>query len=286
MGRRDLADVLADLDLGGHVAVLVLHRNELVDAAKDRLALGGDQTLADAERVDLCVLHPEILNEVLIERVGNGDGAVFPARLIEHLARLAGEIGDIAAVEANAALFDAQGLQNIIERLDGIGDTGLERVIRIHKQNGVLRVELAVGGKGIVLRVEHLHPGMRHRAERGRAVELVGDGAGSAAAAGDIGGACAVDGGGGALRAAGAELHHGAALGGADDAVGLGRDQALVVDGQKSEGFKQLRLDRGRAHDDHWLLREDGRALGYGVNVAAEVEVCKIVEELLAENTA
>ena len=59
-----------------------------------------------------------------------------------------------------------------------------------------------------------------------------------------------------------------------------------MVDGQKSEGFKQLRLDRGRAHDDHWLLREDGRALGHGVNVAAEVEVCKIVEEFLAEDTS
>ena len=75
-------------------------------------------------------------------------------------------------------------------------------------------------------------------------------------------------------------------LGGADDAVGLGGDQALMVHGQKRERFKQLRLDRGRAHDDHRLFREDGRALGHGVNVAAEVEVCKIVEEFLAEDTS
>ena len=87
-------------------------------------------------------------------------------------------------------------------------------------------------------------------------------------------------------RAAGAELHHGAALGGADDAVGLGGDQALVVDGQQGEGLEQLRLDRGRAHNDHRLLREHGRALGHGVNVAAEVEVRKVVKELLADHIA
>ena len=127
---------------------------------------------------------------------------------------------------------------------------------------------------------------MGHGAAGGNAIELVGDGAGSAAAARNIGSTSAIDGGGGALRAAGTELHHGVALGGADDAVGLGGDQALMVHGQKRERFKQLRLDRGRAHDDHRLFREDGRALGHGVNVAAEVEVCKIVEEFLAEDTS
>ena len=50
---RDLADVLADLDLGDDVSVLILHRDELVDAAEDRLALGGDETLANAEGVGL-----------------------------------------------------------------------------------------------------------------------------------------------------------------------------------------------------------------------------------------
>ena len=127
---------------------------------------------------------------------------------------------------------------------------------------------------------------MGHRAERGRTVELVGDGAGGAAAARDIGGARAVDGGGRTLRAAGAKLHHGVASGGADDAVGLGRNETLVVDGQKREGLKQLRLDRGCAHNDHRLLGEHGCALGHGVDVAAEMEVCKIVQKLLAENTA
>ena len=125
MRRRDLADVLADLDLGDDIAVLVLHRDELIDAAEDRLALGGDEALADAEGVDLRILHPEVLNEVLVERVRNGDGALRPARLVEHLACLAGKIGDVAAVQADAALFDAHGLEHVVERLDGVGNAGL-----------------------------------------------------------------------------------------------------------------------------------------------------------------
>ena len=125
MRCRDLADVLADLDLGDDIAVLVLHCDELIDATEDRLALGGNETLADAEGVDLRVLHPEVLDEVLVERVRNGDGAFRPARLVEHLARLAGKIGDVAAVQADAALFDAKRLQDVVERFDGVGNAGL-----------------------------------------------------------------------------------------------------------------------------------------------------------------
>ena len=51
----DLADVLADLDLGDDIAVLVLHCDELIDAAEDRLALGGNETLTDAEGAEIRV---------------------------------------------------------------------------------------------------------------------------------------------------------------------------------------------------------------------------------------
>ena len=138
--------------------------------------------------------------------------------------------------------------------------------------------------EGVVLGVEHLHPGVGHRAERGHAVELVRDGAGRADAAADVGGACADDGGGGALRAAGAEFHHAAALGRAGDAVGLRGDQALVINGQQREGLDELRLDGGRAHNDHRLLREHGRPLRYGVNIAGEAEGAQIFQKFLAEN--
>ena len=88
----------------------------------------------------------------------------------------------------------------------------------------------------------------------------------------------------GALGPAGAELQHRAALGGPDDAVGLGGNEALVVDGQQGE-----RLDRaaprwpGRGPPPAARLREHRRALRHGVDIAGEAEVPQIVQKLLAE---
>ena len=89
----------------------------------------------------------------------------------------------------------------------------------------------------------------------------------------------------GALRAAGAELHHAAALGRADDAVGLGGDQALVIDGQQAR--------RSRRAAPRWpgartvtigSFGEHGRPLRHGVNVAGEAEGAQIFQKFLAEN--
>ena len=78
---------------------------------------------------------------------------------------------------------------------------------------------------------------MGHGAAGGHAVELVGQRAGRALAAADIGRARTVDRGVDALGAAGAELQHHAPLGRADDAVGLGGDEALVVEREQQEGL-------------------------------------------------
>ena len=85
------------------------------------------------------------------------------------------------------------------------------------------------------------------------------------------------------MRAAGTELHDRAARGGAHDAVRLGGDQALVVEGDKQQRLEQLALD-GRALDgDDGLLREDGHALLDGPDIAVQLEVGKIGEELLVK---
>ena len=102
-------------------------------------------------------------------------------------------------------------------------------------------------------------------------------------AAADVGGAGAEDGAVRALRAAGAEFQHRAAFGGADDAVGLGGDQALVVQREQQIRLNELRLNGGRADGQQRLLGEDRRALGHGIDVAGEFEVRKVFEELLAE---
>ena len=127
---------------------------------------------------------------------------------------------------------------------------------------------------------------MRHRARGGNAIDLIGHGACSARAAADERGSRAGDGAHDALRAARAELKHGAALGCAADAARLCGDQALVVELEQHIGLQQLRLNSRGADGDDRLHREDGRALGDRPDIAREFEITQIVKEALAEDTA
>ena len=124
---------------------------------------------------------------------------------------------------------------------------------------------------------------MRHRAGRGDAEVAVGDGARRCGTAADVRGACAEVSAVRALRAAAAEFGDGAALGGADNAVCLGGDQRLVVDGQQEIGLDKLCLGCGGAHRDDRLTGEDRRALGDGVDVAGEAEGLQLFEKGLVE---
>ena len=279
----DLLNILADLDLRDDGAVGILHGDELIHAAEHGLGLGCNHALAHAEEVDLRALEQHVLNEVLVEGVGDGYLAVRPAGLVEHLARLPGEIGEVARVETDAALGDALGLEHLVEGADGVGDAGVQRVVGVDEESGVRGIQLAVGPEGLILTVEHLNPRVRHRPARGDAVDLVGDGACRTGDAADIGRARTDNRGVCPLCAAGAELKHRAAARGADNAVGLRRDQALVVDGQERERLNELRLDSGGTDDDERLLRKDGRPLRDGVDIAREAEILQIVQKLLAE---
>ena len=283
MGIGDLIHVLADLDLGDHLAVGILHGHQLVNAAKDGLAGSGDEALTHTEQVDLGLLVQKLTDDVLVQRVGRRDLALGPAGVVQHLAGGLGQIGDIAGVQTDAALGDALGLEDLVEDADGVGHAGLQGVVSIHQEGGVIGIDLAVGLESLILRVEHLDPGVGHGAAGGDAVELVGDGAGSAAAAADVSGAGAGDSAVDALGAAGAELQHRAALGSADDAVGLGGNEALVVDGEEGEGLDELGLDSGSPDHHHRLAGEDGRALGDGPDIAGELEVPQVIQELLVK---
>ena len=201
-GVRDLADVLAELDLRDDLAVLFFDGTQLVHAAEHRGALGGYQSLTDAEGVDLRALTDKLGDEPLVKGVRDSDGAVRPACVVEHFARALGEIGHIAGVQTDAALGDAHGAKHLVERADGVGYAGLERVERVHEQDGVVGIGLAVADEGVILGVEHLHPRVRHRPRCGNAVDLIGHGAGRACAAADERGSRAGDGARNALCAA------------------------------------------------------------------------------------
>ena len=285
-GVGDLAHVLADLDLGDDAAVLALHGAELVHAAENRVALGGDQPLAYAKGVDLCPLADQLGNQPLVQGIGNGDGALGPAGLIQHLSGLLGQIGHVAGVQPDAALGDAQGFQNIVEGPDGIGNAGFQGVEGVHQQHRVVGIGAAVADESVIFRVKHLYPGMGHGACRGHAVELVGHGAGCARAAADIGRSGAGYGPGDTLGPAGAKLQHSTPLGCSADPVGLGGDEALVVELQQHIGLQQLGLD-GRGPDgDHRLPGEDGHALRHGPDIAGEAEIPQILQKFRLEELA
>ena len=283
MGGGDLAHVLGDLDLGEDGAVGLLNGAELVHAAEDGVALGGDEALTHTEGIHLGALADQLADDVLIQGVRDHDLTVEPARLVQHTAHLLGEVGDIARVQTNGALGDAQGLQNLLKGLNGVGHARLQDVVGVHQEGGVVGVELAVVAEGGELIVEHLHPGVGHGAGGGHTVQLVGDGAGGVVHATDVGGAGTQDGGVCALGAAGTELGDHASLGGAGEAGGLGGDEGFVVDDHEDVGLDELGLNGGGADDHEGLAGEDIGALGDGPDIPREAEGAEVVQESLVK---
>ena len=56
-----------------------------------------------------------------------------------------------------------------------------------------------------------------------------------------------------------------------------------MVDDVEQRGLDQLRLEYGRAHADKRLAGKHHRALGHGLNVAAEVEMPEQIQKALVE---
>ena len=106
---------------------------------------------------------------------------------------------------------------------------------------------------------------------------LVGHGAGGGGAAGDVAGPGTQQSAVGAVGPAGAEFRHRAALSGPDDAVGLGGDEALVVEAQQHKGLNKLGLDGGGPNSEDGLAGEDGGALGHSPDVAGKAEGAQII---------
>ena len=279
----DLLHVFGKLDAGDDLALFVLDGADLVHAAEDGVGLRGDQTLADAKAVNPCALHDEIADDVLVERVGGDDLTVGPSRRVEHLARLLREVGDIARVETDRAIRDAEGLQHLVEGADRVRHAALQHVIGIDEQSRRGRIQFAVGAEGLVFVAEHLNPGVRHRARCGNAVDLVGNRAGGGRASADIRGARTEDRGVSALCASRAEFADRAAVCGTDDARGLRRDERLVVQNEQEIGLDELRLDRVAAHRNERLTRENDGSLGNCPHITREAEGAEIIEKFLRE---
>ena len=85
------------------------------------------------------------------------------------------------------------------------------------------------------------------------------------------------------MRTAGTELHDRAASGGTHNAVGLGSDQTLVVERNQQQGLQQLALNSRALDRNDGLLREDGHTLFDGPDVAVQLEVFEISQELFVK---
>ena len=124
VGGGDLGGVLADLDFGDDVPLVVLDGHQLVHPAEHRLAAGGNQPLAHAEGVNAGPLAHQVPDDILVQGVGGDDLTAGQPRLVQHLPGLPGQVGQVAGVQADAALGNALGLQHLLEHPDGVGDAG------------------------------------------------------------------------------------------------------------------------------------------------------------------
>lgn len=86
------------------------------------------------------------------------------------------------------------------------------------------------------------------------------------------------------MCAARAEFHDTAPFGGADNAVGLGGDQTLMIDQQKRHRFDQLCLNHGPAHDDQGFIGEYDGAFGHGPHIAGKFKVFEQLQKGFTEN--
>ena len=185
---------------------------------------------------------------MLVQGVGCGDLAVGQARIVQHFSGPLGQIGDIAGIQTNGKVGDSLRHQHLLEHPDGIGHAAFQGVVGVYQQGCVVGIDLTVCLEGLILAVEHLHPGMGHGAASRNAIHLIGQGAGSTGAAANISRSCADNRRIRPLGTTGAKLQHRTALSCPDNPAGLGSDHGLMVQGQQHIGLHQLRLN-GRGAD-------------------------------------
>ena len=114
---------------------------------------------------------------------------------------------------------------------------------------------------------------MGHRAQRRNLKIPVAQGARRSHTTADIGRSGAHNRSIRSLSPAGTKFHYRPALGSPDDSVGLGGDQALMVDAKQDHRFHKLSLDHRSAHGDNGLARKNRPALWHRPDIAGKLEI-------------
>ncbi len=284
-GIRDFLAVLGELDLGDEIPLFIPDGRQLVHAAEGGIVLGGDQVGAHAPGGDGCALDLQAVDQVLVQVVGGGDHRVREACRVQHLSRLLGEIGQVAAVQADAV--EGQGdarLPHFREDPDGVGHPGFQGIVGIHQQDAGVRVHVRVGLEGGVLVRKAHDPAMGMGALHRHAEELPAEHVAGADAAADDSCPGPVGARVRPLGPAQAEFHDAVPSGGIADPGRLGGDQALMVDDVQDGGLHQLGLHDGGDDLDHRLPGEHDGALWNGIDIAGEPEGLQVLEKVRPEH--
>ena len=144
----------------------------------------------------------------------------------------------------------------------------LERIISVDQEDR-LGVERRERPERLHLVRRRLDEAVRHGARHGHAINLAGERVRGRGHAGDVERPRRVDRCVDAVHAARAEVDHAASHGRRYDACRLGGENRLQMHLVHHEGLGELRLRDRRADLQNWLVREDRRALGQGIEAMA-----------------
>ena len=265
---------------GGAAGLALVDCDELVDRAEDGVAFCGYEALADAEGVYAAALVEYRAYREFVEAVGGDDFAVGEAGFVEQLTRRLREVGEVAGVYADALEPLAHRDEDVVRGLYRVGHAGVEDVVCVDEQDGVVGVELGEAAEGSVFVVVVHDPAVGHRAADGDAEHLSREDGRGAARAAYVGRARAVDGGVDVVRAARAEVRDAASLRGLHDALGFCRDERLVVYLRQYRGLYELRVDERRVDGQDRFVGVHDAAFGHRDDVAAEAVTGEPAQEV------
>ena len=156
-------------------------------------------------------------------------------------------------------------------------------VVGVEQQHQIVRPRPRKRFERRHLVVERLDEGMRHGAVERDAEHFAGLYRGGAGETGEVARARRHQSGLGAVRPAQPEIDQHFVRRGKPHARRLGGDQRLKVQNIDQPRFDELRLRQRCGDAQDRLVGEERRAFGHGVDVAAETEVCEIIEQVWLE---
>ena len=134
MRRGNLTNVLTNLNFGNNLTVVVFNSTNLVNTAKNRIALCSNETLTNAKGIHASALTDKLADQILVKRVGNNDFTLRPTGIIEHFTNLFGKIRNIARVNANAAFGNSLRFEDLVKYPDGVWNTGIKHAVSINQK--------------------------------------------------------------------------------------------------------------------------------------------------------